>query len=216
MKLLHVMLLCMTSAVAQAAVSHAPFGKLPDGSTVEQYTLKSSSVELKLISYGARVISISTPDRHGKLADIALGYDSLDPYVKNTNFYFGVVPGRYANRIAKGQFTLDGKTYHLPVNNGVNSLHGGNVGFDQHNWSSKEIPDGVEFTLVSPDGDQGFPGEVTVRATYQLDAATLSLTLEARTTQPTVINLSAHPYFNLGGLGCADVLGHEVTIAADG
>jgi aldose 1-epimerase len=215
MKLLHVMLLCMTSAVAQAAVSHAPFGKLPDGSTVELYTLKSSSVELKLISYGARVIAIDTADRHGKMADIALGYDSLEPYVKNTNFYFGVVPGRYANRIAKGQFTLDGKHYQLPVNNGVNSLHGGTVGFDMHNWSSKEIPDGVEFTLVSPDGDQGYPGTLTAHVRYTLVGSTVHIAYSATTDKNTVVNLTNHTYFNLSGEGSPSILGEELTLDAD-
>ncbi|MES2392261.1 MAG: aldose epimerase family protein [Acidobacteriota bacterium] len=205
----------MTSVVAQATVTHKPFGKLPDGSTVELYTLKSASVEMQLISFGARVIAIDTKDRNGKMADIVLGYGSIDPYLNNTNSYFGTVPGRYANRIGKGKFKLEGKSYQITVNNNGNMLHGGTVGFDQKNWTSKEIPNGVEFSLVSPDGDQGFPGTLTAHVRYTLTGDTVRIEYSATTDKPTVVNLTNHSYFNLSGEGNPSILGNEVTLHAD-
>jgi aldose 1-epimerase len=214
MKLLHVMLLSMTSVVAQATVMHKPFGKLPDGSTVELYTLKSSSVEVQLISFGARVIAIDTKDRDGRVADVVLGYSSLDPYITNPNSYFGVVPGRFANRIGKGQFKLEGKSYQTTLNNNGNMLHGGTKGFDQHNWDSREIPNGVEFTLVSPDGDQGFPGTLTAHVKYTLTGDTVRIEYSATTDKPTIVNLTNHSYFNLSGEGSPSILGEELTLHA--
>ena len=156
MKMLGVILLMMTTvAASHAAVSHADWGKLPDGSTVTLYTLKSPQIEVRVMTYGARVVSINTPDKNGKMANVVLGYDSLDGYIKDSKTYFGVIVGRYGNRIAGGKFSLDGKEYQLSVNEGTNTLHGGKEGFDRRNWIGKEVPGGVEFTLVSPDGDQG-------------------------------------------------------------
>ena len=215
MKLLHVMLLCMTSVVAQATVTHQPFGKMPDGSTVDLYTLKSDSVELRLISYGARVIALDTKDRNGKTADIVLGYGSIEPYLHDSKTYFGAVPGRFANRIAKGQFQLDGKHYQTTINNGANMLHGGTVGFDLHNWTSKEIPNGVEFSLVSPDGDQGFPGTLTAHVRYTLTGDTVRIEYSATTDKPTILNLTNHAYFNLSGEGSPSILDNVLTLHAD-
>lgn len=215
MKLLSVMLLCMTTAAAHASVSHAVFGKLPDGSPVTIYTLKSPQVEMRVMTFGARVVSISAPDRNGKMTDVVLGYDNLQDYVKDTKTYFGVVPGRYANRIADGRFTLEGKEYHLSVNEGTNTLHGGKEGFDRRNWIPKEVPDGVEFTLVSPDGDQGFPGRLTAHVRYTLHGDKVLIHYTATTDKPTVVNLTNHAYFNLSGAGSGTILNEKLTIFAD-
>src|SRR5579871_1738116 len=216
MKLLSVILLSMTiTAAAHAAVSHANFGTLPDGSSVTIYTLKSPQVELRVMTFGARVVSLSSPDRNGKMADIVLGYDKLDDYVKDTKTYFGVVPGRYANRIANGKFSLDGKQYDLSVNEGTNTLHGGKVGFDRHNWTAKDVPDGVEFTLVSPDGDQGFPGTLTAHVRYTLRGDKIAIHYSATTDKPTVVNLTNHTYFNLSGAGSGTILNEKLTLYAD-
>lgn len=215
MKSLRVMLLCMSTAVASATVTSSPFGKLPDGSPVEAYTLSSPSVQVKIITYGARVVSLTTKDRDGKAADIVLGYSSVTPYVDGKNFYFGVVPGRYANRIANGKFTLEGKPYQLTVNDGTNTLHGGTNGFDKRNWTAKEIPDGVEFSLVSPDGDQGFPGTLTAHVKYILHGETVRIEYSATTDKPTVVNLTNHSYFNLSGEGSPSILNDKLTLDAD-
>jgi len=216
MKLLRVILLGMTSVFAHAAtVSHTSFGKLPDGSNVEQYTLKSEAIELKVISFGARITGLTSKDRDGKVADVVLGYNTLDEYVKNKEFYFGVVPGRYANRIAKGKFTLEGKPYQITLNDGVNTLHGGVEGFGHRNWTGKEIPGGVEFTLVSPDGDQGYPGTLTSHVKYTVSGATVKIEYSATTDKATVINLTNHAYFNLSGEGSASILDEKLMLDAD-
>jgi aldose 1-epimerase len=215
MKSLRVILLCMSTAVASASVTHTTFGNLPDGSNVQAYTLTSPSVELKVITYGARVVALTTKDRDGKAADIVLGYSSVEPYVKNKNFYFGVVPGRYANRIANGKFMLEGKPYQITQNDGTNALHGGKAGFDTHNWTAKEVPNGVEFTLVSPDGDQGFPGTLTAHVKYTLQGNTVRIEYSATTDKPTVVNLTNHSYFNLSGEGTASVLNEKLMLDSD-
>jgi aldose 1-epimerase len=216
MKIWSLLLFIMTTlAAAHAAVSHAEFGKLPDGSPVTIYTLKSPKVEMRVMTFGARVVSITTPDRNGKKADIVLGYDKLEDYVKDNKTYFGVVPGRYANRIANGKFTLEGKEYHLSVNEGTNTLHGGKEGFDRRNWIGKEVPGGVEFTLVSPDGDQGFPGKLTAHVRYTLQGDTVTIHYSATTDKPTVVNLTNHAYFNLSGAGSGSILNEKLTIYAD-
>jgi len=215
MKLLRVILLSMTTAAAHAAVSHANFGTLPDGSLVTIYTLKSPQVELRVMTFGARVVSLTTPDRNGKMADIVLGYDKLDDYVKDAKTFFGVVAGRYANRVANGKFTLEGKEYPLSVNEGTNTLHGGKEGFDRRNWTAKEFPEGVEFTLVSPDGDQGFPGTLTAHVRYTLHGNKIRIHYSATTDQPTVINLTNHTYFNLSGAGSGTILNEKLTLDAD-
>ena len=215
MRLLCVMLLAMTTSAAQATVSHANFGTLPDGSAVTIYTLKSPQVELRVMTFGARVVSLTTPDRNGKMADVVLGYDKLQDYVKDTKTYFGVVPGRYANRIADGKFTLEGHQYSLSQNEGTNSLHGGKDGFDRRNWTGKAIPDGVEFTLVSPDGDQGFPGALTAHVRYTLHGNKIKIQYSATTDKPTVVNLTNHTYFNLSGAGSGTILNEKLTISSD-
>ena len=134
------------------------WGKTKEGADVQLFTLTSGEIEVRLTDFGAHLVSVRTPDRTGKVADVVLGFDSLEAYLKGANGYQGAVVGRFANRIAKGQFTIDGTTYQIPINNGPNALHGGPVGFDRYVWKAEEVADGVEFTHVSPDGDMGFPG----------------------------------------------------------
>jgi aldose 1-epimerase len=217
-KLLRVILLTMTSFTAASAatsVQHQTFGHLPDGKPVEIYTLKSAAAQLQVMTYGARVVSLETKDRGGKMGNIVLGYAEFDNYLKGKNPYFGAVPGRYANRIANGKFALEGKTYQITINDGPNALHGGKEGFDSRNWTAKEIPSGVEFTLVSPDGDQGFPGTLTAHVRYTLHDNKVAIEYSATTDKPTVINLTNHTYFNLGGDGSGTILNEQVRIDAD-
>lgn len=197
-----------------------PFGKTADGQGIDLYTLRNQrGVEVRLMTYGGIILSIKTPDRDGNKDDIALGYDKAEDYFKNST-YFGVLVGRYANRIAKAQFTLDGKTYKLPANNGVNSLHGGTTGWDQKVWKAepRQFEKGVSvaLSLVSADGDQGYPGEVKAKVTYTLtDDSQLIVDYDAETNAPTVINMTQHTYFNLAGSKANDILGHELMINAD-
>ena len=217
MRLATVMLLSMTTAMAaHGAVTKAAFGTAPDGRAVDIYTLKSDVMEARIMTYGARIVSIDTPDRDGKKADVVLGYNSLDGYVTGPNSYFGAIVGRYGNRIAHGSFKLDGKTYQIPKNDhGINTLHGGNIGFDKLVWQGREIPDGVEMTLVSRDGDQGFPGTLTAHVRYTLHHNALRIDYSASTDKDTVVNLTNHSYFNLSGEGNGTILHDEITIPAD-
>lgn len=217
MKLLRATLLCMTTitTAAAASVTHSDFGKLPDGSTAQIYTLTSPAVEMRLTTFGARVVSLKTKDRAGKMDDVVLGYEDVGGYLKDADTYFGAVPGRYANRIANGKFTLEGKPYSLSVNNGPNTLHGGKNGFERHNWTAKEIPNGVEFSLVSSDGDQGFPGTLTAHVRYTLSGNVVSIRYSATADKPTVVNLTNHSYFNLGGVGSGTILDEKLTLNAD-
>jgi aldose 1-epimerase len=215
MKPVYAILLCMTSAaLAQTSVTHAPFGKLPNGAAAEIYTISNSEVKMRVTTFGARVVSLDTKDRSGKMDGIVLGYDNIADYVSDTKTYFGSVPGRYANRIALGKFSLEGKSYQLPINNPPNSLHGGTDGFERHNWTGHIIANGVEFTLVSPDGDQGYPGKLTAHVRYTLEGDTVRLQYSATTDAPTIVNLTNHSYFNLGGDGTPSILGEELTIDA--
>ncbi len=198
-----------------AQVTKAAFGKMPDGKAVEVYTLKSKDLQVKIMTYGARVISLEAPDKAGKRADVVLGHPDLQGYLADKKTYFGAVVGRYGNRIAKGQFTVDGKQYQVPVNNNGQSLHGGLLGFDSLIWTAKPIPEGVEMTLVSPDGDQGYPGTLTAHVRYTLKGDALRLDYSATTTKDTVLNLTNHSYFNLTGEGSGTILGHTVQINAD-
>lgn len=213
-----VILLSMSSPGTDSAattVQHGTFGHMPDGTSVEIYTLKSAAVVMQVMTYGARVVTVETKDRNGGTANIALGHPNLEDYRKPREPYFGAVPGRYANRIAHGRFTLDGNTYQIPLNNGPNALHGGPDGFASRNWTGKEIPSGVEFSLVSPDGDQGFPGTLTAHVRYTLRDNRVAIQYSATTDKPTVINLTNHTYFNLTGDGSGTILGEEIRIDAD-
>jgi aldose 1-epimerase len=210
------------SALA-ADYSRASFGKTPDGTEVEAITLTNGhGVSATLITYGATLQSLVAPDRAGKKADIALGYSDAAAYVKNAS-YFGASVGRFANRIGKGRFTLDGKTYQLALNNnGVAALHGGVKGFDKVVWKVTEVKKGpvasVTFSYLSPDGEEGYPGALTATATYALDEKNqLTITYTATTDKPTIANITNHALFNLAGEGSADgAMGNVLTIAADG
>jgi len=191
------------------------FGTLADSGVVQKYTLTSAEVELELISYGARVLVLKTKDRDGVWGDVTLGYGELKPYVENTNAYFGVIAGRYANRIEKGQFALEGKTVQTTINDGVNMLHGGVEGFDKRNWKGEVVPEGVEFSLVSPDGDQGYPGTLTVLVRYTLRGSGVRIEYSGKSDKTTVVNLTNHAYFNLDGEGSGTILDEELTLEAD-
>jgi aldose 1-epimerase len=204
----------------KAGVTRAPFGKMADGAQVEVFTLTNAfGVEVKAITYGGIIQSLRVPDRAGRAADIVLGFDSLDGYLKNDP-YFGAIIGRYGNRIGKAQFTLNGQTYKLAANNGPNHLHGGVKGFDKVLWTSQVVEDkrgaAVAFSRTSPDGEEGYPGTLKVRVTYVLtDDSQLIVDYEATTDKATPVNLTQHSYFNLAGEGTGDILGHELTINAD-
>ncbi len=216
MKLVRAILFLMTTSLAaHGAISKTSWGKLPDGTAVDLYTLTSGKLEVQLTTFGARIVSIKTPDRTGKVADVALGYSSLDGYVTDNKTYVGSIVGRYGNRIAHGKFSLDGKEYNIPLNNGPNTLHGGTTGFDRKVWKAHEVPGGVEFTLVSPDGDMGYPGTLTAHVKYTLSNDALRIDYTASTDKDTVVNLTNHAYFNLGGEGSGLILGEEITIYAD-
>jgi aldose 1-epimerase len=212
--------LLAAAAPREASVTRGPFGKLPDGTAVEVFTLTNASgVEIRAITYGGIIVSIRTPDRSGAFADIALGYDTLDGYVKNSP-YFGSITGRYANRIAKGRFTLDGAAYALATNNGPNHLHGGLKGFNKVVWAAEPFKTargvGVALTYTSRDGEEGYPGTLRARVTYTLtERNELIVDYEATTDKATVVNLTQHTYFNLAGAGARDILGHELQIDAD-
>ena len=205
-----------SAAFAQTSVAKAPFGKTPDGKPVDVYTLKDSALEIKIITWGAHVASIQAPDRTGAVADVVLGYNSMDGansgYIADSKTYMGSVVGRYGNRIGHAQFVLDGKTFHLSANDHGNTLHGGVSGFDYKNWTAKKIPKGVELTIVSPDGDMGFPGTLTAHVRYTLEGDKLRIAYTATTDKPTVINLTNHSYFNLAGSG--DILKHVLWVNA--
>jgi aldose 1-epimerase len=199
----------------EAKVTKSVFGSMPDGTKVEIYTLEEGALKARVMTYGARLVSLEVPDRSGKTADIVLGYESLAPYLADPKSYFGSIVGRYGNRIAHASFSLDGKRYQLPANDGTNTLHGGIKGFDKLVWQGHEIPNGVELTLISKDGDQGFPGTLTARVRYTLEAHALKIEYFATTDKDTVLNLTNHSYFNLAGEGQGDILSHKVMIPAD-
>ncbi|HVZ18145.1 MAG TPA: aldose epimerase family protein, partial [Terriglobales bacterium] len=206
--------------MAAFAIDKHSFGKTSDGREVFLYTLKNrNGMEVVISSFGGDVVSIKVPDRNGKVADVALGFDNLADYEKQGP-YFGALVGRYANRLANGSFTLDGKTYHVPQNDGSNALHGGKLGFDKRVWDAMESSDALGERLhlhyLSKDGEEGFPGNLTVDVTYTLnDENELRIAYEATTDKDTVLNLTNHTYFNLKGQGQGDVLNHEIMVNAD-
>jgi len=203
----------VTPVAAQARKSS--FGQLPDGTAVDLYTLTNANgLVAKITSFGTIITELHVPDRKGNLGDVVLGFDSFAPYLKEHPF-FGATVGRVANRIAKGRFTLDGKTYPLAVNNGPNHLHGGLKGFDKKLWKAEPLTGAVvRFSYTSPDGEEGYPGTLAVTVTMTLtDANELRLDYAATTDKPTPVNLTNHSFFNLAGTGSA--LGHQLMIAAD-
>lgn len=202
----------------QASITTSPFGQLPDGRPATLYTLTNpNGVVIKITDFGGVITEIHVPDRDGNFADIALGFDTLQPYTADSP-YFGALVGRYGNRISQGRFELDGKTVQLPINSGEQHLHGGTAGFDRRLWTALPFQEGdsVGLTLMyrSPDGEEGYPGNLDVTVVYELTAGNeLVLAFDAVTDKATPINLTQHAYFNLAGKG--DILGHELTIAAD-
>ena len=195
------------------------FGKLKDGRSVRLFSLKNAQgATAKIIEFGATIISLKLPDRNGKYEDVILGYDSLPEYI-NDNFYLGAIVGRYGNRIRKGRFSLAGKEYQLPLNNNENHLHGGSGGFHKLLWQGEIVSfapgSAVKFRLVSPDGDQGYPGTVILDVTYTLtDKNELCIEYTGETDKETILNLTNHAYFNLSGSPKNDILDHELMIRA--
>ena len=212
------LLVAQTSKQHKSGVEQTPFGTR-EGRPITLYTLTNSQgVEVRAMNYGGIVVSIRVPDRKGEMADIVLGHDTAEGYMPNPP-YLGAIVGRYANRIANGTFTLDGKTYTLAKNDGPNTLHGGTTRtFDKVMWEGEPLKDkaGVAFTYLSKDGEEGFPGNLKIKVTYTLnDANELTVDYEATTDKATPINVSQHSYFNLAGEGNGDILNHEIMINAD-
>jgi aldose 1-epimerase len=205
---------------AKMSVQEQSFGQTPDGQKVKLYTLTNSNgLKAGIMTYGAILVSLEVPDRNGELDDVTLGYDDLAGYIKE-NPYFGVIVGRYGNRIAKGRFSLDGTTYQLATNNEENHLHGGVKGFDKVVWNAQPFEQddavGVKLTYLSKDGEEGYPGNLECSATYTLtNNDELKVSYEAQTDKATPVNLTHHSYFNLAGQGKGDILGHELMINAD-
>ena len=202
------------------SIEKTALGKMPDGTQVEQYTLANAAgLRARIMTYGATLKTVEMPGRHGKPDVVTLYLDSLDDYSGGHPF-FGSIAGRYANRIAKGKFTLDGVQYTLATNNGPNHLHGGVRGFDKAVWKAEPLEGegcvGVTLTHTSPDGDEGYPGTLAASVTYTLTADNrLKMEYTAQTDKPTHVNLTNHAYWNLAGAGSGDVLGHELMINAD-
>ncbi len=201
-------------------ITSEPWGKTKHGQSVELFTLENRhGVEAKITNYGCIIVSLKVPDKAGKLDDVVLGFDKLSDY-EERNPFFGAIAGRYANRIAGGKFSLDGKEYTLAKNNGPNSLHGGAVGFDKKVWKAQKVYQsdavGLKLTYTSPDGEEGYPGNLKCSVTYLLtNDDELSIEYTATTDKATVVNLTNHSYFNLAGEGSGQILNHEVTIHAD-
>jgi aldose 1-epimerase len=210
---------CSGNKQTNSAMMKEHFGTV-DGKEVFIYTLRNiHGMEARIANYGGIIVSLKVPDKNGKSGDVVLGFDSLSSYVKDTP-YFGCLIGRYGNRIGKGKFILDGATYALATNSAPNHLHGGVKGFDKVVWEAREsesIP-GKALVLgyVSKDGEEGYPGMLTVKVTYTLtDSNEIKVDYFATTDKPTIVNLTQHSYFNLAGPGDGEILGHEMTIAAD-
>lgn len=218
-------LLLLTHAARAAApltISVKPWGKTPSGQSVSLFTLTNRrGMQARITNYGAALVALLAPDRHGKRADVVLGYDTLPGYVQDIGgTYFGATVGRYANRIARGRYTVDGTPYTAFINNPPNSLHGGKAGFNKKVWTATPHggAGGVALTLrtTSPDGDEGYPGALAVQVTYTLrDDSALQIDYAATTTKDTVLNLTNHAYWNLDGAGSGPILNHVMQINAD-
>ena len=211
-----------TTGLLGSTVTRTTTKVMFQGKPVEMATLKNKNgMEVQAITYGGIITSLKVPDRAGKLADVVLGFDQSDQYfAEPTPPFFGAIVGRYGNRIANGEFTIDGKKYPLAKNNGPNHLHGGNKGFDKVLWTlaTKETPAGsaAVFTRTSPDGEEGYPGNLVARVTYTLtEKNELIVDYHATTDKPTVVNLTQHSYFNLAGEGSGTILDHELMLNAD-
>jgi len=211
---------CSQEEIGQMKIEKKLFGKTPEGMPVDLYTLTNANgMQVKITNYGGIITNIFVPDKNGLLGDVVLGYDNLDDYIKN-NPYFGCIVGRYANRIAKGQFTIDSKTYTLAKNNGPNHLHGGIKGFDKVVWEAREIKGedfvGLALKYLSRDGEEGYPGNLSVKVTYKLtNDNELRIDYQATTDKKTIVNLTNHSYFNLRDAGASSILDHVLMINAD-
>jgi aldose 1-epimerase len=196
-------------------VTRKSFGTGPDGEDVYLYTLRNKhGVEVSITNYGGTITSIIAPDRNGVFGDVVLGYDTVDDYVRNPR-YFGALIGRYANRIASGKFRLNGIEYQLAQNNGANHLHGGTIGFDKRVWRANETSSGVHLEYFSPDGEENYPGNLNVAVDYSLnDENELRIDYYATPDKDTIVNLTNHSYFNLGGEDHGTILDHELTLRA--
>jgi aldose 1-epimerase len=200
------------------SVTRKPFGADGDGHPVDLYILDNGVIELHAITFGCVITSLRVPDRAGTTGDVVLGHETLEPYLTNPP-YLGAVVGRYANRIARGRFALDGEAFTLATNNAPNHLHGGPRGFHRQHWEAQPVTKGdtfgVTFSRVSPAGEEGYPGNLHVSVSYVLSGRVVDVQYEATTDTPTVLNLSQHSYFNLAGPSSANILGHELTVRAD-
>jgi len=221
--ILVVMVLCLSGCKREGtkmSINKEAFGTTTNGKKVDLYTLTNANgLEAKITNYGGIVTSLKVPDRNGNFADIVLGYDTLDEYIKKSP-YFGAIVGRYGNRIAKGKFTLNGTEYTLAKNNGPNHLHGGIKGFDKVVWNAEPVQDemgvSLKLTYLSKDGEEGYPGNLSCTVIYTLtNENELKISYEAETDKPTVINLTHHSYFDLAGYDSGDILGHELMLNAD-
>jgi len=208
----------MTDSTTQAILpSSKGFEKTVDGKRTHLYTLKNKNgVQAAFTNYGAHLLSVAVPDKNGKLTDVVLGFDDIDGYKKSLSAYYGATIGRYGNRIAKGHFVLDGRRYDLFINNKPNTLHGGEKGFNAVVWDTKQVTDSViTFTYFSKDMEEGYPGNLNVKVTYELTADnSIEISYEATTDKTTVVNLTNHSYFNLNGIGSGTVLDHSVEMKA--
>ncbi|WP_026414579.1 aldose epimerase family protein [Actinomadura oligospora] len=209
------------NAASGPSVTKETFGKLADGTTVDRYTLSNAhGMRVRILTYGGIIQMLDVPDRKGHDGNVALGFATLKDYVdKNGGPYFGALIGRYANRIAKGRFTLDGTSYQLPINNGPNSLHGGIKGFNTKVWKATAVKGkgsvALHLTYVSKDGEEGYPGTLTTNVTYTLGTSNrLRLDYRATTDKATIVNLTNHSYFNLAGEGTGDAYGHRLQVNA--
>jgi aldose 1-epimerase len=210
--------LCAAALGEKGNVKKELFGKLSDGTEIDIYTLSDGASEARITNYGGYLVSLKVPDRDGKSEDVVLGFDDLRGYENNNTHkgtaYLGPIVGRYANRIANGTFALDGKKYSLAVNNGPNALHGGPHGFHSVVWKGQIIPHGVELKYLSKDGEEGYPGNLSVAVRYTLEKGALTIDYSATTDKDTVLNLTNHTYFNLKGAGKGDILDHYLMLRA--
>jgi len=214
------MLTSLSAHSASLTSTRESFGTLPDGTALEKITLSNShGMRASIITYGATLQALEVPDKHGKVADVVLGFDDIKGYQANPTVYFGATIGRFGNRLADGKFSLDGKQYSVPQNDKSNALHGGSQGFDKHVWKlePKQTADAVSatFTYTSADGEMGFPGNLVTEVTYSLNEHNeLRIEYKATTDKPTVLNLTNHSYFNLAGAGNGDILKQVATLHA--